>query len=134
MLLLIVAGLAACLPHWAQSNPGVRGLRDAFRPVEGFIGLAAIVWGAVWIVFQLINISAISVAPIAYIFSMIVGVLLLGVGFTLGGKALASSFGDSGAGKQLATRHTQLAPRRYSLGTSALITAALSIVLSFANS
>ncbi len=133
MIMLIVAGLAACLPQWARSNSGVSGMRDAFRPVEGIIGLVAVVWGLVWIVFLLMHIGTFPVAPLFYIFSVIVGLLLLGVGFALGGKTLAGLFGSGGAGKALSTKHGELAPRRHSLGTSALITAALSIIIDLVN-
>jgi len=129
MIMLIVAGLAACLPQWAKSNSGVSGMRDAFRPVEGIIGLAAIGWGVVWIVSLLLNIGSIGAAPLFYIFSLIVGGLLIAVGFALGGKTLAGLLGGGGASKALTARHGQITPQRHSFGSTALITAGLSILL-----
>lgn len=133
MIMLIVAGVAACLPQWARSNEGVRGLRDTVQPVEGWIGVGGIAWGVVWIIFVLMHLGGFSAAPIFFIFSFIVGVLLLGVGFVLGARTLASLLGSGPANRRLTLKQTELAPRRHSLGTSALITAALSIIIDLAN-
>ncbi len=128
VLLLLLMGTIAAADHLGRTLPPLKDFGRAFKPFEGWIGVAGAAWGVLSIIDLLIHIKLVSVAPIFWIFSVLIGVLLVLLGFVLGLPAVSSFLSGDLKGKVQA-QHRKLAPRRVSLGTSSLITAGLSILM-----
>ncbi len=132
IVLLLLAGAIAAIETLSRTLPAIKDFGRAVKPFEGWIGVGTAVFGVFGVLDMLIHIKLISVAPIFWIFSVLISVLLVVLGFVLGLPAVVS-FLSGDLRTKIQAQHAKLAPRRDSLGTSALITAGISILMSILN-
>jgi len=130
LVLLVLGALAAAGRVLGGSPDGKRLLRKA-EPGEGIAGLVGVAWGVISIVYALVNIGVLGVAPIHWILSVLVALLCLTLGFVLAYPLLRKHvLTGSAAARDKANRlNARLAPMKESLGMSALLAVVLSLLL-----
>ncbi|PIE18773.1 MAG: hypothetical protein CSA66_03890 [Proteobacteria bacterium] len=124
MIALLALGFVAAAPRWS-GHEGVKAASSAARPAEPWIGLFGLGWAAYQLVYLLTHLAIFRVDPLFAIVYLIVLVMLGALGFFFGHAVIAKA----APGGPLQRWRDGLAPRRISLGTSAMLVAALNIVL-----
>ncbi|MCA9517054.1 MAG: hypothetical protein KC635_19060 [Myxococcales bacterium] len=107
------------------------GLEQALAPardVEPFIGVLGLLWGVWTLIDAILSLSMLGYRPVAWILYVVLGVLCLVLGYVLGWP-LVSRVATGGARAPARRLYDRAAGNRESLAMSALLTAALSLVL-----
>ncbi|MFT7580335.1 MAG: hypothetical protein ACI9MR_002004 [Myxococcota bacterium] len=126
IIFLLVLGFLAAAPMLARGRAGLKQFVDTVEPAEGWIGVVGIVWGLYQLFFILTHLGGVFQSrPIWGIVYLAIVALTLVLGFVLA-RAVISQVIKGGPLKKW---HDAIASRRVSLGTSAMITAGISIVL-----
>ncbi|TNF37212.1 MAG: hypothetical protein EP329_03760 [Deltaproteobacteria bacterium] len=125
MILLLLLGFLAASSRFTHNNAGLKGAIDALEPASPWLGLGGLGWGLYQLIYMLLHLGVFRVDPLFAIVYTLSTLLLVGLGFFLGYAAIARVV----SGGPLQGWRDGLAPKRVSMGLTAMSTAILNIII-----
>ena len=127
----IIGGLIAATGLITKFAPGTTVYIEKLAPYQGWIGVCCFFWGVWELISVVLNISILSVAPLHWIFWLLVGLadFLLGIllGFNLIAKyILSKAAGGEERGRQVLSK---LMPFQAMIGLFAIVMGVLYLAL-----
>ena len=119
-LWLAVLGVLGASSLIIARKPDAKELIAKISPYQGWIGAISALWGAWWVINAVLNISLMSVAPIAWIIWLATGAVMLLLGFLLGIGILKTFVKDEKANAKADQMLAKLAPYQGTLGLIAI--------------
>jgi hypothetical protein len=107
--ILFILGLLAVSDFVTKQIPATQGLLDKITPIKGWLGLIFAIYGIVAIINSLTYIGAAGFNPVVWSTSIIIGVLMFGVGLLVGFEKIASL---TGKGDKLEVLRAKFAPHQ----------------------
>jgi hypothetical protein len=117
---LAVLGVLGASSLIIARKPDAKELIAKISPYQGWIGAISALWGAWWVLNAVLNLSLLSVAPIAWIIWLATGAVMLLLGFMLGIGILKSFVKDAKANAKADELLAKLAPYQGTLGLVAI--------------
>jgi hypothetical protein len=117
---LAVLGVLGASSLIIARKPDAKELIAKISPYQGWIGAVSALWGAWWVINAVLNISILSVAPIAWIIWLATGAVMLLLGFLLGIGILKSFVKDEAANAKADQMLKKMAPYQGTLGLIAI--------------
>lgn len=124
-IILFILGLLAVSDFVTKQIPATQNLLDKITPIKGWLGLVFAIYGIVAIVRSLSFIGSVGFNPVVWSVSMIMGVLMFGVGVLVSYEKIASL---TGKGDQVEVLRAWLAPHQRNMGFLCLIMAAVALI------
>jgi hypothetical protein len=131
-ILLIVVGALAAYPAIVQSRPDARQILDKALPYQGYIGIAALIWGAINLLRVLLHFGVMTMMPAMWLIlilaSDIVAVLLgLILGYGLIAQYVLNNSPD--ARRKGEALRSKLQGRQVALGWSGIALGIIGLLL-----
>jgi hypothetical protein len=118
MLVLGVLGAANII---IAKRPDAKEAIDKLRPYQGWIGLISALWGAWIVIFSVLHIGWMSLAPLLWLTILAEGLLLISLGLLLGVGLMKSFIKQPEATQSMDSMVTKLAPYQGKLGLVAIV-------------
>lgn len=121
-LILIVLGLlAASTVVGNLSDDLAEAIEQHLRPVQGWLGVAGFVAGALFLVQMLLSVASLETAGIATMIASFLGpVLLTATGFLMGFSTLVGLIGSGDAEEKALEVYQALSPYQVALGMASI--------------
>ena len=116
--LLVLGALA--VPSLVLKKPELKPMLDKITPYQGWIGAISALWGAWGIIFSILHLNWLSLAPIWWITLTGNNVLTFALGLLLGVGTLKTFIKDPTAQAKMDQTVTRIAPYQGTLGLIAL--------------
>ncbi|MGA9332945.1 MAG: hypothetical protein WBV39_01585 [Rudaea sp.] len=130
LILLILLGLLGISPWLKAKQPGMRELLGKLESVEGWIGIAGLVWGIVMLLQWLsVASSVFRFAPGFGLVGLATILIILALSLILAMQQMRSLFGSNDFTNKLAGFTAKLAPFRIGLGFACLVLALYTLFL-----
>lgn len=124
LILLILLGLLGISPWLKAQQPATRDFLTKLESVEGWIGIAGLVWGVVMLLQWLsVASSLFQYAPGLGLIGLATILIILALSLILAVSQLRSLFGSNDFTNKLAGFTAKLAPFRIGLGFACLVLA-----------
>jgi uncharacterized membrane protein len=123
--ILFLLGLLAVSDFVTKQIPATEDLLNKITPVKGWLGLIFAVYGLVTVVNSLLYVGSTKFNPIVWSTSIIIGVLMFGVGLLVGFEKIAAL---TGQGDKLEVLRAKFEPHQRNMGFLCLIMATWAIV------
>ena len=117
---LAVLGVLGASNLIIARKPDAKEMIAKLAPYQGWIGAVSALWGAWWVINAVLNLSILSVAPIAWIIWLATGAVMLLLGFLLGIGILKSFVKDEKANAKADQLMAKLSPYQGTLGLVAI--------------
>lgn len=120
LILLIVVGALAAYPGIVQTRPDAKQVLDKILPYQGYLGIAALIWGAFNLLYLMFHLVYLTMPVILALASDIVAVLLgLLLGYGLIAQYLLNNSPD--ARRRGEEWRSKLLARQVALGWAGIV-------------
>jgi hypothetical protein len=127
LILLILLGVLG-IASWLKSRqPNLSQQLSKLESVEGWIGVAGLVWGIVMLLQWLSAIGVLGVAPGLMLIHLVIVLVIVALSLILALPVLRSLFGSNDFTNKLGQLTTRLAPYKMGLGFACLVLAVYSL-------
>ena len=131
-ILLIVVGLLAAYPGIVRARPDAKDLLDKLVPFQGWLGIAALIWGAINLLRILLHLGMMTMMPVMWLILLVAGdVVAVLLGLILGYGLIAQYVltGSSDARRRTEEWRAKLLTRQVALGWAGIILGVLGLLL-----
>lgn len=131
-ILLVVVGVLAAYPSIVRTRPDAKEILDKILPYQGYIGIVALIWGALNLLRILLHLGAMTMMPAMWLIlalaANVVGVLLgLILGYGLIAQYVLSNSPD--ARRRGEEWRSKLLQRQVSLGWAGVVLGIIGLLL-----
>lgn len=123
IVFLIVLGLLGIASWLKKQRSDFNGPIGRLEAIEGWIGIAGLVWGVILLLRWIGASSAVGLAPGVWLIALIVALVISGLSLILAMGQLRALFGANGFTNSLARIADKLGPFKIGLGFACLILA-----------
>ena len=127
LILLTLLGLLGIASWLKGRQPNLSSQLSQLESVEGWIGVAGLVWGIVMLLQWLSAIGAMSFAPGIMLIHLVIALVIIALSLILALPVLRSLFGSNDFTNKLGQLTTRLAPYKMGLGFACLVLAVYSL-------
>jgi len=131
-ILLIVVGVLAAYPGIVRARPDAKEILDKILPYQGFIGIVALIWGALNLLRLLLHFGTMSMMPAAWLILALAGnIVAVLLGLLLGYGLIAQYLlNNSPAARQRGEElRSKLLARQVTLGWAGIALGVIGLLL-----
>jgi hypothetical protein len=131
-ILLIVVGVLAAYPGIVRARPDAKEILDKILPYQGFIGIIALIWGALNLLRLLLHFGTMSMMPAAWLILALAGnIVAVLLGLLLGYGLIAQYLlNNSPAARQRGEElRSKLLARQVTLGWAGIALGVIGLLL-----